>query len=82
MRVTDRGTVPCEFNHSPSAGNHTALYVIKTNRIANPGRTPVTMHACGTHVSVAIWEQFRNAARLAEQDMPGKDGITIEQVNT
>lgn len=69
--------IPCEF----SGGNHTALYVITTNRIANPGKMPITFHACGTHVSVAIWEQFRNAESLASQDMPGTDGITIERVN-
>ena len=78
MKLTDTGTVPCEF--TSNTGCHRALYEIRTNRLANPGKTPVTMHACGTHVSTAIYEQFRNADSLREQDMPGTDGITIEEI--
>lgn len=67
----------CEF----SGGNHKALYMIKTNRISNPGHTPVVMRTCGTHLSVAVYEQFLNAESLAKQDMPGTDGITIEKAS-
>jgi len=73
-----RISTSCDF----SGGNHKALYVVRTNRISNPGKTPVTFHACGTHVSVAIYEQFRNAESLREQDMPGTDGITIEELTS
>lgn len=68
----------CEFTEN--TGNHRALYVITTNRVANPGKTPVRMLACGTHVSTALYEQFRNAESLKRQGMPGTDGITVKEV--
>lgn len=60
---------------------HPVKYVIRTNRVANPGKTPVEFLVCGIHLPSAVREQFLNARSLADQDMPGTDGITIEEAS-
>jgi hypothetical protein len=57
-----------------------ALYMVRTNRIANPGKTPVEMRSCGKHVNLAVREQLRNNRSLRDRGMSGTDGVTVTEV--
>jgi hypothetical protein len=70
----------CEFG-SADLCERPNIYVLATGRIANPGKTPVKMKACGVHVNSALREQLNNNIHLANQGMPGTIGVRVFYVD-
>lgn len=52
-------------------------YCAETNRIANPGKTPVTLYACAAHLGEAVTEMLAANASLVKQGMPAPYGLRL-----
>lgn len=66
----------CETGHGDGCTSPDAFLIV-TNRIANPGRTPVILAACRDHLPDAMTDQVINNSRLGDQGMPGREGVTV-----
>lgn len=60
----------CETGHADGC-QLIDTFSVETNRVANPGRTPVTLGACDDHLTEAITDLLAANARLQHNGMPG-----------